>query len=43
MSNLLKEREPFYSLANVVVESRNESHENVVEAVAENLLAEMQN
>ena len=41
MSNLLKEREPFYSLANVVVESRNESHESVVEAVAESLLAEM--
>ncbi|MEP3231791.1 MAG: shikimate kinase [Hyphomicrobiales bacterium] len=43
MGNLLKEREPFYSLANVVVESRNESHESVVEAVAESLLAEMQN
>ena len=41
MSNLLKEREPFYSLANVVVESRNDSHESVVEAVAESLLAEM--
>ena len=43
MGNLLKEREPFYSLANVVVESRNESHESVVEAVAESLLAELQN
>ena len=43
MSNLLKEREPFYGLANVAVESRNESHESVVEAVAESLLAEMQN
>ena len=43
MGNLLKEREPFYSLASVVVESRNESHESVVEAVAESLLAKMQN
>ena len=42
MGNLLKEREPFYSLASVVVESRNESHESVVEAVAESLLDEMQ-
>lgn len=42
MGNLLKEREPFYNLANVVVESRNESHESVVEAVAESLLTEIQ-
>lgn len=39
LSELLKEREPYYRLASLIVESRNESHETVVQAVVENLLA----
>lgn len=39
MDRLLKEREPFYAMADVIVESRNESHESVVEAVTDALIA----
>jgi len=38
MRNLLAEREPYYKLASVIVESRNETHEKVVESVVEELL-----
>jgi len=38
MDRLLKEREPFYAIADVIVESRNESHESVVEAVIDSLI-----
>lgn len=38
MRNLLKEREPFYELADITVESRDESHEAVVMTVVDGLL-----
>jgi len=38
MDRLLKEREPFYAIADAIVESRNESHESVVEAVIDSLI-----
>ena len=39
MRSLLAEREPFYAKADLTVESRNETHEKVVEAVNDALLA----
>ena len=38
MRRLLVEREPFYAKADIVVESRNETHEKVVEAVSNALI-----
>ncbi|MBA4782871.1 MAG: shikimate kinase [Rhizobiales bacterium] len=38
MLDLLKAREPTYALADIIVESRNQSHETVVEAVAMKLI-----
>lgn len=42
MRSLLEEREPFYAKADVTVESRNESHEMVVVAVNNALLAHLE-
>lgn len=42
MLDLLKAREPTYALADIIVESRNQSHETVVEAVAMKLIEHLE-